>query len=72
MNEKVKVTAEAMAYLLKKGGEMDAVKLTQLMYLADKYSLTHYGRTITTNDEYYATNCCVVGRTAINLLKNLK
>jgi len=71
MNEKAKATAEAMAYLLKKGGEMDAVKLTQLIYLADKYSLTHCGRTIT-GDEYYATNCCVVGKTAVNFLKNLK
>jgi len=41
------------------------------MYLADKYSLTHYGKTIT-GDTYYATDCCVVGKTAVNLLKNLK
>ena len=68
MNEKAKTTADAMAYLLKKGGKMDAVKLTQLMYLADKYSLTYYGRTIT-GDVYYATNLCIVGKTAINLLK---
>jgi len=71
MNEKAKTTAEAMAYLLKKGGEMDAVKLTQLMYLADKYGLTHYGKNIT-GDVYYATNCCVVGKTAVSILKNLK
>jgi len=69
MNEKAKATAEAMAYLLKKGGETDMVKLAQLLYLADKYSLTHFGRTVT-GDTYYATNCCVVGKTAVNLLKN--
>jgi len=56
---------------LKKAVKLDAVKLTQLMYLADKYGLTHFGKTIT-NDEYYATNCCVVGRTAVNLLKSFK
>jgi len=71
MNEKAKTTADAMAYLLKKGGKMDAVKLIQLIYLADKYSLTHFGKNIT-GDTYYATNCCVVGKTAVNLLKNLK
>jgi hypothetical protein len=71
MNEKAKATAEAMAYLLKKGEEIDVVKMTQLMYLADKYSLTHYGKTIT-GDVYYATNCCVVGKTAVNLLKSFK
>jgi len=54
-----------------KNGEIDAVKLTQLMYLADKYGLTHFGKSIT-GDTYYATNCCVVGKTVVNLLKNLK
>jgi hypothetical protein len=71
MNEKAKATAEVMAYLLKKGREMDAVKLTQLMYLADKYGLTYFGKSIT-GDTYYATSCCVVGKTVVNLLKNLK
>jgi hypothetical protein len=68
MNEKAKATAEAMAYLLKKGGETDKLKLVLLLYLSDKYSLTHFGRTVT-GDTYYATNCCVVGRTAVNFLK---
>lgn len=44
---------EAIYYILSKLGKMDKLKLLKLVYLADKYHLIYYGRTIT-NDDYYA------------------
>jgi uncharacterized phage-associated protein len=44
---------EPLVYLLSKIGTADKLKLVKLVYLADKYHLINYGRTIT-NDNYYA------------------
>jgi len=47
-------TREALAYLAwKSSGGLDKYKLCKLLFLADKYHLVRYGRTIT-GDVYYA------------------
>lgn len=51
---------EAIYYLLRKLKKADKIKLVKLMYLADKYHLIRYGRTIT-NDDYYAMEHGPVG-----------
>ena len=50
-----KITAiiESLCYLLVKLKKADKIHLIKLMYLADKYHLMNYGRTIT-GDEYFA------------------
>jgi len=60
-------TIESLYYILKKIGKADKLKLTQLMYLADKYHLLYFGRTIT-NDDYYTTQCGIVGTTVKDIL----
>jgi len=50
---KIPATIEALCYLLSKLGKADKIFLVKLMYLADKYHLMNYGRTIT-NDEFLA------------------
>lgn len=58
---------EALYYILLKTGETDKLKLVKLMYLADKYHLIRYGRTIT-NDDYYAMEYGPVGTTVKDVL----
>jgi len=58
---------ESLYYILKKIGKADKLKLILLLHLSDKYSLTHYGRTIT-GDVYYATNLCIVGKNTKDIL----
>ncbi len=58
---------EAIYYLLKRIGPSDKLKLVKLMYLADKYHLIRYGRTIT-NDEYFAMPHGPVGSTIKDVL----
>jgi uncharacterized phage-associated protein len=58
---------ESLYYILKKIGKSDKLKLTQLMYLSDKYHLLYFGRTIT-NDDYYATQYGLVGTTVKDIL----
>lgn len=58
---------EALYYIHSKTGETDKLKLTRLIYLADKYHLIHYGRTIT-NDDYYVMEHEPVGTTAKDVL----
>lgn len=48
-----RTTIEALCYLLSKLQKADKIHLVKLMYLADKYHLMNYGRTIT-NDEFKA------------------
>lgn len=50
---KIPATIEALCYLLSKLEAADKIFLVKLMYLADKYHLMNYGRTIT-NDEFFA------------------
>jgi uncharacterized phage-associated protein len=49
----IRTIVQAIYYLIKKLGIVDKLKLLKLIYLADKYHLIYYGRTIT-NDDYYA------------------
>ncbi len=58
---------EAIYYLLRKLKKADKIKLVKLMYLADKYHLIRYGRTIT-NDDYYAMEHGPVGTTVKDVL----
>ncbi|MBI5409364.1 MAG: SocA family protein [Nitrospirae bacterium] len=58
---------EAIYYLLRKLKKADKIKLVKLIYLADKYHLIRYGRTIT-NDDYYAMEHGPVGATVKDVL----
>lgn len=62
-------TIEALYYLLTKlpSAQAEKIKLIKLLYLADKYHLIRYGRTIT-NDDYYAMEFGPVGTTAKDVL----
>lgn len=44
---------EAIAYLASRSGELDVYRVCKLLFLADKYHLVRYGRTIT-GDQYFA------------------
>lgn len=59
---------EAIYYILSKLGTSDKVKLLKLIYLADKYHLIYYGRTIT-NDDYYAMERGPIGSTVLDALE---
>lgn len=65
----IKTIIQVMHYLIKKNGHlpMPKIKLVKLIYLADKYHLLKYGRTIT-NDIYFAMPQGPVGSTVLNLL----
>ncbi len=58
---------EAIYYILRKIKKADKIKLVKLIYLADKYHLILYGRTIT-NDDYYAMEHGPVGTTVKDVL----
>lgn len=58
---------EAIYYTLKKIEIADTMKLLKLVYLADKYHLVRYGRTIT-KDDYYAMEYGPVGSTVKDVL----
>lgn len=63
----VKTVVDTIYYLLKKIGKCDKLKIIKLIYLADKYHLAKYGRTIT-NDDYYAMEYGPVATTAKDVL----
>ncbi len=56
MHSKLKTTktTEVLFYILRKIKQADRYKLIKLVYLADKYHLLHYGRTVTKDPNYYA------------------
>jgi uncharacterized phage-associated protein len=59
---------ETIYYILSRlGRSADKISLVKLIYLADKYHLIKYGRTIT-NDEYFAMQHGPVGSTVKDLL----
>lgn len=58
---------EVIYYILQKIKTADKIKLVKLIYLADKYHLLCYGRTIT-NDDYYAMENGPVGTTVKDVL----
>ncbi|MFQ5431748.1 MAG: Panacea domain-containing protein [Nitrospinota bacterium] len=59
---------EAVYYFLNKTGEATKLKLLKLLYLADKYHLIRYGRTVT-DDDYYAMEHGPVGSTVKDVLE---
>lgn len=58
---------EALYYILTKIKKADKIKIVKLLYLADKYHLIRYGRTIT-DDDYYAMSYGPVGTTVKDVL----
>lgn len=62
-------TVQTIYYILKKSKDasLDKIKILKLVYLADKYHLLMYGRTIT-NDRYYAMDYGPVASTAKDVL----
>ncbi len=58
---------QSLFYILKNTGTCDKLKLIKLLYLADKYHLIRYGRTIL-NDDYYAMEYGPVGTTVKDIL----
>ena len=58
---------DALHYILSKVKKSGKIKLIKLVYLADKYHLLHYGRTVT-NDDYYAMERGPVGTTVKDVL----
>jgi uncharacterized phage-associated protein len=61
-------TLQALHYMLRRlGGPTQKLKLIKLSYLADKYHLLHFGRTIT-RDGFKAMKLGPVGSNALNLL----
>lgn len=59
---------EAVYHLLNKTGESTKMKLLKLVFLADKYHLIRYGRTVT-GDDYYAMEHGPVGSTVKDVLE---
>jgi len=51
---------ETIIYILRKIKKADKIKIIKLVYLANKYHLAKYGRTIT-GDDYYAIEHGPVG-----------
>lgn len=58
---------EAVYYLLKRLGPRTKMELLKLVFLADKYHLIQYGRTVT-GDEYFAMEYGPVGSTVKDVL----
>lgn len=58
---------EALHYILGRVKKSGKIKLIKLIYLADKYHLLRYGRTVT-NDDYYAMERGPVGTTVKDVL----
>jgi uncharacterized phage-associated protein len=58
---------QALCYLLDKIKTADKLKLIKLLYLADKYHILRYARTVT-NDEYWAMDYGPVGSVAKDVL----
>lgn len=62
-----KLIIQVLHYILEKLGKADKLKLIKLIFLADKYHLLKYGRTIT-EDDYYAMELGPVGSTVKDIL----
>lgn len=58
---------ESLHYILNRVKKAGKIKLIKLIYLADKYHLLRYGRTVT-NDDYYAMERGPVGTTVKDVL----
>ncbi len=60
-------TVQALCYILNKIKQADKLKLVKLLFIADKYHLVQYGRTIT-NDDYWAMPYGPIGSVAKDVL----
>lgn len=58
---------DTLHYILSRVKKSGKIKLIKLVYLADKYHLLRYGRTVT-NDDYYAMELGPVGTTVKDVL----
>lgn len=58
---------QALVYILTKIQKADKIKLVKLLYIADKYHLIRYGRTIT-NDEFWAVKAGPMGSVTSDVL----
>jgi uncharacterized phage-associated protein len=65
---KAKEVIQTVYYILSKIKQADKIKLVKLIYLADKYHLLLYGRTIT-GDRYFAMDYGPVGSMVKDVLK---
>ena len=65
---KVPVIIEALCYLLVKLKKIDKIHLVKLMYLADKYHLMNYGRTIS-GDDFVAFKNGPAGSKTVDILE---
>lgn len=66
MTETTKIV-QALCYFLTKIKRADKLRLVKLLFLADKYHLIRYGRTVT-NDEYWAMTFGPVGTATKDIL----
>lgn len=58
---------QALSYVLIKTQKADKIKLVKLLYIADKYHLIQYGRTIT-NDDFWAVKVGPMGSATSDVL----
>ena len=58
---------QAIAYILGKIKRADKIQLVKLLFIADKYHLIRYGRTIT-NDQYWAVKAGPMGSNTRDIL----
>lgn len=58
---------QALAYILTRIQKADKIKLVKLLYIADKYHLMRYGRTIT-NDDFWAVKAGPMGSATSDVL----
>jgi len=65
---KIPVIVEALCYLLSKLKQADKIQLVKLMYLADKYHLMNYGRTIS-DDVFIALGNGPAGSRTMDVLE---
>lgn len=64
----IRTIIESIYFLLTKLESADKLKILKLMYLADKYHLIRYGRTIT-NDDYYAMKFGPIASNVMDVLE---
>ena len=65
---KIPTIIESLAYLLSKLGALDKIHLVKLMYLADKYHILNYGRTIS-EDNFFAFQNGPAGSKTMDILE---
>lgn len=59
----------AVAYFVKKSGNMDKLKAAKLLYFLDKYHLINYGRPVT-GDCYHSLDCGPVPSMSLDIMND--